>query len=163
MIFFHKKLIFSGNCGGFLFPVSAWVLVAVPSGGCSVAVVCRLLAAGHRLWGLQASVPLLAVPGLSLAAPSGLLAVEAPLAVGPRRWGTRAYCPAAYGVFPDPGGSQCPLHCKVGFNHWTTREALSFDFCNLFFIEVQLIYSVVLVSGLQQSDSVLHIYFFPPF
>ena len=117
---------------------------------------CRLLAAGPQLWGSQASVLLVAVP-------SGLLAVEASLAVGPRRGSARAYCPAACGVFPDPGGSQCPLHCKVGFNHWTTREALSFDFCNLFFIEVQLIYSVMLVSGLQQSDSVLHIYFFPPF
>lgn len=99
--------------------------------------------------------------GCSLAVPSGLLAVEASLAAGHRRWGARAYCPAACGVFPDPGGSQCPLHCKVGSNHWTTREALSFDFYNVFFIEVQLIYSVVFVSGLQQSDSVLHIYFSP--
>ena len=30
----------------------------------------------------------------------------------------------------------------------------------LFFIEVQLIYNVVLVSGVQQSDSVIHIYTF---
>ena len=29
-----------------------------------------------------------------------------------------------------------------------------------FFIEVQLIYNVVLVSGAQQSDSVIHIYLF---
>ena len=32
--------------------------------------------------------------------------------------------------------------------------------CLLFFIEVQLIYSVVLISAVQQSDSVIHIYTF---
>jgi len=31
-------------------------------------------------------------------------------------------------------------------------------FLNLFFIEVELIYNVVLVSSVQQSDSVLYIY-----
>ena len=33
-------------------------------------------------------------------------------------------------------------------------------FVNLFFIEVQLIYNAVLVSGVQQSASVIHIYLF---
>ena len=35
-----------------------------------------------------------------------------------------------------------------------------FFFFLIYFIEVELIYNVVVVSGLQQSDSVIHIYTF---
>ena len=37
-------------------------------------------------------------------------------------------CTAAGGIFLDQGSNWCPLHCKVNFNHWTTREALFLHF-----------------------------------
>ena len=45
-------------------------------------------------------------------------------------------------------------------NHWTTREVPKFFIFNLLiFIEVELIYNVVLISAaVQQSESVIHIY-----
>ena len=43
----------------------------------------------------------------------------------------------------------------------SSRNALGFFLVGwLFLIEVQLIYNVVLISAIQQSDSVIHIYTF---
>ena len=59
---------------------------------------------------------------------------------------------------PRPGSrarTRVPCIGRQILNHCATREAL-----NLFFIEVQLIYNVVLISAVQQSDSVIHIHTF---
>ena len=42
--------------------------------------------------------------------------------------------------------------------HSLEQRVLFVKMMTIFLIEVQLIYSVVLVSGVQQSDSVIHMY-----
>ena len=43
-------------------------------------------------------------------------------------WGLQALehwlssCSEVCGIFLDQGSNLCPSHCKVDFNHWTTRE-----------------------------------------
>ena len=70
-----------------------------------------------------------------LAVPRGLRDLSSPPGIEPR---------------PPAVEAQSP-------NHWTAREHPYFLFYFIF-IGVQLIYNVVLVSGVQQSESVIHIH-----
>ena len=57
-------------------------------------------------------------------------------------------------LVPLPGiKSHTPCMKAQSFNHWITREIPI-----IFFIEVQVIYNVVLISAVQKSDSVTHIH-----
>ena len=60
-------------------------------------------------------------------------------------------------LVPRPGIESGPSAVRVHSpNHWTAREFPIF----FNFIEVQLIYNIVLVSGIQQSGSALFIYIY---
>ena len=71
-------------------------------------------------------------------------------------------CSETCGIFPDKGSNLCPPIGRWILDHWTTKDVpdiFSLETCIsffFFFIEVQLIYNVVLVSGTQQSDSAIH-------
>ena len=53
---------------------------------------------------------------------------------------------------PAKHSPHCSWHC--------ISAELCFPFFKIYFIEVQLIYTVVLISAVQQSDSVIHMYTF---
>ena len=69
-------------------------------------------------------------------------------------------CSAACGIFPDQGSNPCPLHWQADSQPLCHQGSpiLLFFKKKLFYIGVQLINNVVLVSGVQQSDSVIHIH-----
>ena len=102
--------------------------------------------------------------GLPFIAVRGLLIAVAPLVaehgLQARRlqqlWRTGLVAPWHVGSSWTRARTHVPLIGKQILNHCTTREAPSL----IFFIEVQLIYNVVLISAVQQSDSVIHIYTF---
>ena len=51
---------------------------------------------------------------------------------------------------------------RISNLHWVLNTLLFFPFLffSLFLIEVYLIYNIVLVSGIQHGDSVIHIYMY---
>ena len=63
-------------------------------------------------------------------------------------------CSAACGIFPDQGLNPCPLHWQADSQPLPHQGSPT----SLFFIGVELIYKVGLVSGVQQNDSVLYVY-----
>ena len=66
------------------------------------------------------------------------------------------------GIFPDQGSNPCPLRWQADSLPLSHQESPIGFFCILFknFIRVQSLYSVVLASDVQQSES-LYIYTYP--
>ena len=56
----------------------------------------------------------------------------------------------ACGIFPDRGTNPCPLHRQADCQPLRHQGSPN----SFFLIEVQLIYNIVIVSGVQHSDSV---------
>ena len=85
-------------------------------------------------------------------------------------------CSAACGILPDQGSNPCPLHWQADsqpLRHQGSPSINAFWYdliksyqkymikINFFFlIEVELIYNVLLVSGVRKSDSFIYIYSF---
>ena len=85
----------------------------------------------------------------SVAVAHGLQTTDSVVVAHGLSWAT------ACGIFLDQRSNLCPLHWQVDSQPLCHQGS---PFIN-FLIEVQLIYNVVLVSGIQQSSSVIYISF----
>ena len=82
---------------------------------------------------------------------------QAPDAQAQQLWPTGPVAPWHVGSSQTRARTRVPCISRQTLNHCATREARLFFFFKSF-IGVQLIYNVVLVLGVQQSESVIHIH-----
>ena len=66
-------------------------------------------------------------------------------------------CSAACGIFPDQGSNRSPLHWQADSQPLRHQGSPKMTIFKKNFIGVELIYNV---SGVQESDSVIHIHIF---